>query len=113
MALRPQFTMQQRNFLAFEYHRLKGTRDFKNRILAEFLVKFPGTRQPGTHQMRRIWRKQMSKGTVNNCNSKSSPGDTYSGRPRTQRTPLNIAAVKTVMDHDAPKVICVCDYCIL
>ena len=53
--------------------------------------------------MRRIWKKQIENGTVNNCNSKASPGDTYSGRPRTQRTAENIGDVKNVMDRDASK----------
>ena len=100
---RPQFTMQQRNFLVFEYHKNKGTRDFKDQILSNFQAKFPGVRQPSTNQMANMWRKQMLKGTVNNCNSKSSPGDTYSGRARTARTPANIVLVKGVMDRDAVK----------
>ena len=45
---RPQFTMQQRNFLVFEYHKNKGTRDFKDQILSNFQAKFPGVRQPST-----------------------------------------------------------------
>ena len=100
-----QFSLAQRNFLAFEYHKRKGTNNFKAGIERDFLAKFPGARVPGKDQMRRIWVKQKGKGTVNNCNSKSSPGDTHSGRPRTQRTPQNLAAVKAVMDRDAPKQI--------
>ena len=46
----------------------------------------------------------MRLGTVLNCNSKSSRGDTESGRPRTSRTPANIGRVKAVMDRDAPEV---------
>ena len=97
MPPRPQFTMPQRNFLAFEYHKMKGKKKFKAEILRRFRLKFPGVRDPGTHQMKRIWEKQMLKGTVNNCNSKSSPGATHSGRTRTVRTPTNAAAVKNVM----------------
>ena len=99
---RPQFTMEQRNFLVFEYNKRKGTRNFKDEILTQFEAKFPGVRRPGTNQMAYVWRKQMEKGTVNNCNSKSSPGDTYSGRTRTVRTPALL--VKGVMDRDAVKV---------
>ena len=69
MPPRPQFTMAQRNFLAFEYHKLKGKKKFKSEILQKFRLKFPGVRVPGTHQMKRIWEKQMLLGTVNNCNS--------------------------------------------
>ena len=65
------------------------------------MAKFPGDREPGKDQIRRIWNKQM----VNNCNSKTIPGPTYSWTPRTQRTPQNIAAVKAVMDRDALKMI--------
>ena len=100
---RPQFTRDQRNHLAFEYHRLRGTRDFKPEILRTFQLKFPGVRAPNKNQMKRIWEKQMRTGTVNNNNSKSSPGLTHSGRPRTVRTPANKAAVKAVMDRDATK----------
>ena len=103
MAARPQFTMDERNFLAFEYHKYRGTRGFVQRIFTAFQLRFPGTRVPGQHQMRLIWEKQMGKGTVNNCNSKASPGPTYSGRPRTARTPANAVAVKAVMDRDAAK----------
>lgn len=105
MPPRPQFTMAQRNFLAFEYHKLKGKKKFKSEILQKFRLKFPGVRVPGTHQMKRIWEKQMLLGTVNNCNSKSSPGATHSGRRRTVRTPANSAAVKNVMDRDSTKQI--------
>ena len=97
----PQFSLQQRNFLAFEYHKRMGTNNFKADIEREFLQKFPGIRLPVVNQMRRIWKKQIENGTVNNCNSKASPGDTYSGRPRTQRTAENIGDVKNVMDRDA------------
>ena len=45
----------------------------------------------------------MEKGTVNNCNSKTSPGDTYSGRPKTRRTDENKTAVKTVLNRDTQK----------
>ena len=101
----PQFNRAQRNYLAFEYHRLRETRDFKAEILRGFQLKFPGLRAPSKNTMKRIWEKQMATGTVNNNNSKSSPGLTHSGRPRTVRTPPNNAAVKTVMDRDATKEI--------
>ena len=105
MPPRDQFTREQRNYLALEYHKHKGTKCFKERILDAFVVKFPGVRRPGTHAMRQIWKKQVKNGTVNNCNSKASPGDTYSGRPKTARTPPNIQAVKAKCIRDAQKVI--------
>ena len=100
---RPQFTMEQRNFLALEYHKHKGTRNFKDQLLADFQAKFPGVRVPGKNIMAKILKKQMEKGTVNNCNSKTSPGDSHSGRIRTHKTPANTVLVKGVMDRDGPK----------
>ena len=105
MPPRQQFSTAQRNFLAFEYHKRKGPRDFVAGLVQDFQEKFPAARRPGKNQIRRIWEKQMNKGTVNKCNSKSSPGLTFSGRPRTQRTPPTIASVKGVMDRDAAKEI--------
>ena len=102
---RPQFIMAQRNFLAFEYHRMKDKKKFKAEILRKFSLKFPGARTPGSNQMKRIWEKQMLLGTVNNCNSKASPGATHSGRTRTVRTPPNAVAVKAVLDRNTNKVI--------
>ena len=96
--------MEQRNFLAFEYYKYRGTRNFKEGILERFQARFPGSRLPSKNQMTNIYRKQQDKGTVNNSNSKSSPGETYSGRQRTVRTPGNAALVKAVMDRDATKV---------
>ena len=40
---------------------------------------------------------QVDKGTVNNANSSSSPGDSHSGRPRTIRTDQNKQALKAVI----------------
>ena len=42
---------------------------------------------------------------LNNCNSKSSPGRTYSGRRRTRRDNATLAQAKAVMDRDAQKQI--------
>ena len=41
--------------------------------------------------------------TVQNCNSKSSPGDTHSGVKRTARTPENIEAVRVAVTADRTK----------
>ena len=101
--MRPQFTMEQRNFLALEYHKRKGTSKGTKSLIADFIAKFPDARQPNRHTCIRIWKKQMSKGTVLNCNSKSSPGASHSGRSRTRRNPQSIAHVKAVMDRDAQK----------
>ena len=58
---RPQFTMEQRNFLALEYHKHKGTRNFKDQLLADFQAKFPGVRVPGKNIMAKILKKQMER----------------------------------------------------
>ena len=50
----PNFTMDERNFLAFEYHRHKGTRNFKRKILEEFAQQFPSTRTPSKNIMKGI-----------------------------------------------------------
>ena len=104
MPPRQQFTRDQRNFLALEYHKNKGKKCFKEQVLDAFVAKFPGVRRPSKNQMRNVWQKQIKNGTVNNCNSKSSPGETYSGRPKTARSPPNIQAVKDKCDRDAQKV---------
>ena len=78
---------------------------FKGQLVQDFTTKFPGVRAPGKNAIKEMWEKQIRLGTILNCNSKSSPGNTYSGRPRTSRTPANMVRVKAVMDRDAPKVI--------
>ena len=88
-----------------EYYKRKGTRDFKAQILADFQTMFPGTRIPSKNMLMNIWQKKpMTKDTVNNYNSKTSPGDCHSRWPRTVRTEANTANVKAVMDRDAIKV---------
>ena len=101
--MKPQFSRQQRNFLAFEYHKHKGTRGFRNQILVDFQAKFPGVRVPTAVTMRRIWEKQMLHGTVNNCNNKKSPSPTNSGRKYTVRTARNKVRVKNLMDTGSVK----------
>ena len=125
MVPRPQYTVEQRNFIALEYHKRKdedgprglrgrrrgsmlgggpgGSESFKERIIQDFQIKFPGVRIPSKNQLRNIWGKQYNIGTVHNLNSKSSPGDTHSGRPRTVRTQPNCDAVKNILDRDSAK----------
>ena len=55
--------------------------------------------------MKKIWEKQMKLGTVNNCCSKVSPGDSYSGRPKSARSNENVERVRATMDRDALKVL--------
>ena len=99
----PQFDLEHRNFLMMEYHKKKGGKNFLPDLLHRFRVKFPGIRLPATSTIRRIFGKQLEKGTVLNCNSATSPGLTNSGRRRTSRTIQNRIAVKQVMDRDAQK----------
>ena len=81
----------------------KGTKNFIPGLLTDFQNKFPGARVPDPTTICRLCRKQLAKGTVNNCNSKASPGPTHSGRPRTARTPPNAQEVKNVLDRDKIK----------
>ena len=46
MPPRPQFSQPQRSFLAMEFHRRRGTRDFIPGLLADFAAQFPGERVP-------------------------------------------------------------------
>ena len=89
MPPRAQFTKDQRNFLALEYHKRKDVRGFIPGLIADFIRKFPGTRPPSKNVPRKIWEKQMNKGTVNNCNSKASPGPNNSGPRVTVTTVAN------------------------
>ena len=53
--------------------------------------------------MQKMVAKFSDKFTVQNCNSKASPGDTHSGSKRTARTPANIEAVREAVAADRPK----------
>ena len=99
----PQFSREQRNFLVMEYHKQKGHRDFLPQLVTLFQNKFPGARAPSFSAIRRVYRKQMLNGTVNSCNSSTSPGVSHSGRPRTARTPGNTNRVRDRMNRDSVK----------
>ena len=85
------------------YQELNGTRDFISIIVAEFTDRFPDAQVPNKRTILRQNQKQNTYFTMHNLNSKDSPGQTFSGRPRTARTAANIAAQKALMDHDARK----------
>ena len=53
--------------------------------------------------MLKMVEKFGEKFTVQNCNSKASPGDSHSGHKRTARTPENIEAVRVAVTADRPK----------
>ena len=99
----PQFSTEQCIFMTLEYSKKKGTKGFKDRIIQDFQAKFPGIRSPSTNQIRNIWHKFKNTGTINNLNSKTSPGPSYSGRRKTTRTLANTNWVKVLMDRDALK----------
>ena len=65
---RSQFTTQERNFLAFEYHKRNGHRNFMPGLIMDFRRKFLNARQPALCLVRRIYvmscQKAMELGTV-------------------------------------------------
>ena len=99
MPPRPQFSQPQRSFLAMEFHRRRGTRDFMPGLLADFAAQFPGVRVPSEMAIRNLHKKFFALGTINNVNSKSSPGVTHSGRPKSSTSDDNKQRVKVVMDN--------------
>ena len=103
MPPRPQFSQPQRSFLAMEFHRRRGTRDFMPGLLADFAAQFPGARVPSEMAIRNLHKKFFALGTINNVNSKSSPGVTHSGRPKSSTSDENKQRVKVVMDRDRVK----------
>ena len=103
MQQQPQFTKDQRNFLALEFHKRRGTRDFKAGLIRDFQTKFPTARTPSTNTLKRIWQKQVDLGTVLNCNSKASPGNTHSGRVKSSTTLVMKNDFKAVLDWDCVK----------
>ena len=70
----PQLTTDQRNFLLFEYIKLKGRKSFLPDLIRRFQEKFNTERAPSLSTITRILDKQLSTGTINNLNSKTSPG---------------------------------------
>ena len=56
---RPQFTSHERNFLAFEYHKKKGHRNFMPGLIMDFGRKYLNARQPALCHVRRIYKKAM------------------------------------------------------
>ena len=98
-----QYSKDQRNFVMLEYVKVKGTRDFHNKIRDAFQVKFPNAPVPTKMTIRNIYKKQKLFGTVHNLNSKTSPGDTHSGRRKSARIQENIDAVHRTVTDDAQK----------
>lgn len=101
---REQFTNEQRLHLALDYHKLKGKRNIYEQVINSFRLAFPGARIPVKRSIRLMYNKLKRNCTVLNCNSKASPGLTYSGSKRTVRTPLNTRRVKNTLIQDARKL---------
>ena len=98
-----QFTADKRSFIALEYHKVKGQYNCISKVKESFVMNFPNSIIPAKNTIKRIWKKQNTCFTVHNLNSKTSPGVSYSGRPKSARTPENIEAVKNILDNDASK----------
>ena len=69
-------------------------------LIMDFGRKFP---MPTLCHVSRIHKKAMELRTVLNVNSKTSPGNSFSGRSQHVRTPRNIARVAAVINRDAVK----------
>ena len=65
-----QYTAEQRNFLSMKYQEKKGTRNFIQTIIDEFVQKFPLSAVPDRSTVRRQNVKQNTFYTVHNLNSK-------------------------------------------
>ena len=98
-----QYSPEQRTFMATEYARLRGHRDFMGTIIQIFQQRFPGAPVPRRETIIRQYVKLSRSSTLHNLNSKASPGQTHSGRPRTAQTAANVAAVRALTAHDAAK----------
>ena len=96
-------TPELRNCLAMAYERNKKNFKLMTAIKVEFQQKHPGVAVPHRDTIKNIHKKQMKYFTTHNLNSKTSPGETHSGRPRTVRTPENLEAEKNVLDRDGAK----------
>lgn len=100
---RKQYTAEERNFICMVYQKYKGKQNCYKQVIHEFSEKFPQIKTPSNSSVIRIWEKQQKFFTVHNLNSKDSPGDSFSGRPRSVRIEENISAVKAVLDGDTVK----------
>ena len=81
-----------------EFHRRRGTKNFLPGILADFAAQFPDARVPSERVIR-----DLALGRFNDKNSKSSPGVTHSGRPKSSTSDQNKQRVKVVLDRDRVK----------
>ena len=92
MPPRPQFDQPQRSFLAMEFHKRRGTKNFVPGLLADFAVQFPGARVPSRRAISDMHKKFFALGTINNVNSASSPGVAVRRLPQVTKTSTAIFA---------------------
>ena len=78
----PQFTPQQRLCLAQSHNKHKGTRNCYTKVVQDFAAKFPGVAAPTAKNVRKMALKLANHQTLHNLNSKASPGQSHSGRPK-------------------------------
>ena len=88
-----------------EFHRRRGTKNFLPGLPADFAAQFPDARVPSERVIRDLHKKflALGPGRINNKNSKSSPGVTHSGRPKSSTSDQNKQRVKVVLDRDRVK----------
>ena len=86
-----------------EFHRRRGTKNFLPGLPADFAAQFPDARVPSERVIRDLHKKFLALGRINNKNSKSSPGVTHSGRPKSSTSDQNKQRVKVVLDRDRVK----------
>ena len=106
MVPRPQFSPSERSFI-YKLYTVHSTGRRNTRFLnirRDFTVKFPQSRVPSKQAVQDIVKKFDTSSTVHNLNSKKSPGNTYSGRPRTVLTNATIMAVSRILQRDKLKV---------
>ena len=86
-----------------EFHRRRVTKNFLPGLPADFAAQFPDARVPSESLIRDLHKKFLALGRINNKNSKSSPGVTHSGRPKSSTSDQNKQRVKVVLDRDRVK----------
>lgn len=66
----PHYDSEQRTFMAVEYCKKRGTRDFMEEIIADFQVRYPAAIPPSCKTIWRQWYKLDHFHTLHNLNSK-------------------------------------------
>ena len=66
----PHYTTAQRTFMAVEYAKNQGTRNFMEDLIGEFQVRFPGAIPPSRNTVYRQFKKLEHFHTLHNLNSK-------------------------------------------